>query len=149
MLYSNYESITLKHPEIEQYLPKIEGYFTELQKNVEEYILQDVYISFYRSYFDNLHQVYNTLNTTGSDIINKYKNIIHNIDDYKGKLDENRSEIVNYLKYIDSLYRNNEKVKDYLNLLIGQRDKVLLYLVNRYGLIDSLEVIVIYVGKGS
>ena len=147
MVYSNYENVTLKLSEVDKHLPKIEAYFNDLRTNIEEYIVQDVQATFYRSYFDNIYKVYNSLNTTGGDIINKYKGITNDIDSYKNKLEGKKNEIINYLKYIDSLYKNDENVIKYMELLSEQRDKVLIYLVNRYGLIDNIVVFNVYIGE--
>jgi hypothetical protein len=147
MVYNNYENVTIKLPEIEQYMPKIDTYFVELQRNIEEYILKDIQVSFYRAYFDSIQQIYNTLDTTGGNILNKYKNATHDTDVYKRNLEGDKNEIINYIKYIDSLYKNNKDVMEYMNLIVDQRDKALLYLVNRYGIADDLVVIIFKIGK--
>lgn len=141
MLYKNYENVSPKHSEIDQHMPKIEEYFQNLRKNIEEYIVQDVQLNFYKSYYENIYKVYNTLNTTGNDIIHKYKDITRNVDSFKSKLEDNKKEIFNYLKYIDSVYSNDGSVWDYIKILTDSRDKALLYFVNRYGLVDDLVVL--------
>ncbi len=147
IVYSNYENVTLKLSEVEKHIPKIEAYFNDLRNSIEEYIVQDVQATFYRSYFDNIYKVYNTLNTVGGDVINKYKSITNDIYSYKDKLEGKKNKMTNYLQYIDSLYKNDENLIKSMKLLSEQRDIVLIYLVNRYGLVDNIVVLKFYLGK--
>ena len=69
--------------------------------------------------------------TTASSVMTEYKNIIK----------KSKEDIINNLMYLEQVFKNDKNVEEIMKLLADQRYKTLLYLINKYGLLDRLVVI--------